>query len=134
MTALDPKPSPKTSLPLSPSRDPASERAKLLAEMAAPYRSLRRFIYLAVGFSATVGAFVFFFRALAGRDLETTLPSLALQLGILAGALGLNRLESRSQQKLVRQVRQRLGSQKESPHPSEGSPQLQGRDGQAFSE
>ncbi len=113
MAESDPKSLPKASLP----QDLTADRVRLLTELAAPYRSLRRFIYLAVGFSATVGAFVFFFRALAGRDLETTLPSLALQLGILAGALGLNRLENRSQQKLVRQMRQRLSSPKESPPP-----------------
>ncbi|MFT0796081.1 DUF3493 domain-containing protein [Synechococcus sp. H70.1] len=124
MAESDPKSSPKASLP----QDPTAERARLLAEVTAPYRSLRRFVYLAVGFSAGVGAFVFFFRALAGRDLETTLPSLALQLGILAGALGLNRLENRSQQKLVRQMRQRLSSQKESPPPPKGDPLYQRRD------
>jgi hypothetical protein len=119
MTGLHPKPSPKARPPLSPGRDPTLERARLLAEVAAPYRSLRRFIYLAVGFSATVGALVFFFQALAGRDLETTLPSLALQLGILAGAIGLERLENRSHQKVIRQVKQRLGIQ-QPPPPGEG--------------
>lgn len=59
---------PKPRSPLSQRRDPSSaEQVRLLTELAAPYRSLRRFIYLAVGFSATIGAFVFFFRALAGR-------------------------------------------------------------------
>ncbi|MFS8852021.1 DUF3493 domain-containing protein [Synechococcus sp. R5-16] len=109
---------PKPRSPLSQRRNPSSaEQVRLLTELAAPYRSLRRFIYLAVGFSATIGAFVFFFRALAGRDLNTTLPSLALQLGILAGAIGLNRLENRSHQKVIRQVKQRLGMQQDSQEP-----------------
>ncbi|MEN9231381.1 MAG: DUF3493 domain-containing protein [Thermostichus sp. DG02_5_bins_236] len=86
-----------------------ADRVRLLTELASPYRGLRRFIYLAVGSSATIGAFVFFFRALAGRDLSATLPSLALQLGILAGMLGLNHLENRSRQRLVGRVEQRLG-------------------------
>ncbi|MFS8836013.1 DUF3493 domain-containing protein [Synechococcus sp. WC101] len=124
MATSEPKPSPKPGSPLPPGRDPAADRVRLLTELAAPYRSLRRFVYLAVGFSATIGAFVFFFRALAGRDLETTLPSLALQLGILAGALGLNRLESHSQQKLVRRMKQRLSSQKDLPRPPEGDAPL----------
>ncbi|MFQ3614811.1 MAG: DUF3493 domain-containing protein [Cyanobacteriota bacterium] len=86
-----------------------ADRVRLLTELASPYRGLRRFIYLAVGSSATIGAFVFFFRALAGRDLSATLPSLALQLGILAGMLGLNHLENRSRKRLVGRVEQRLG-------------------------
>jgi hypothetical protein len=58
--------------------------ARLKAEMATPYRGLRQFIYIGVGASSFIGAFVFFFRVLAGRDIETSLPNLALQLGILA--------------------------------------------------
>ena len=58
-----------------------SERAQLAAEVARPFRSLRQLIYGVCIASGGIGAFVFFFRALAGRELETTLPSLALQLG-----------------------------------------------------
>jgi hypothetical protein len=58
--------------------------ASLKAEIAAPYRSLRQFIYIAFGASGSIGAFVFFFQVLAGRDVESALPSLALQLGIVA--------------------------------------------------
>ncbi|MCJ2541764.1 DUF3493 domain-containing protein [Thermostichus vulcanus] len=86
-----------------------ADRVRLLTELASPYRSLRRFIYLAVGSSATIGAFVFFFRALAGRELSVTLPSLALQLGILAAMLGLNHWEGRARKRLVGRVEQRLG-------------------------
>jgi hypothetical protein len=58
--------------------------ASLKAEIAAPYRGLRQFIYIAFGASGSIGAFVFFFQVLAGRDVESALPSLALQLGIVA--------------------------------------------------
>ncbi|MEN9202928.1 MAG: DUF3493 domain-containing protein [Thermostichus sp. DG_1_6_bins_120] len=107
------QPDPKSSLDKSPllqRRDllPA-DRVRLLTELASPYRGLRQFIYLAVGSSASLGAFVFFFRALAGRNLSVTLPSLVLQLGILAAMLGLNHLENRSRQRLSGQVQQRLG-------------------------
>ncbi|MEN9225090.1 MAG: DUF3493 domain-containing protein [Thermostichus sp. HHBFW_bins_43] len=107
----DPRPSPRVSPLLQRSDLSQADRVKLFTELASPYRGLRRFVYLAVGSSATLGAFVFFFRALAGRDLSSTLPSLALQLGILAGMLGLNHLENRSRKKLVGRVEQRLGIQ-----------------------
>ncbi|AFY32427.1 DUF3493 domain-containing protein [Calothrix sp. PCC 7507] len=58
--------------------------ARLKAEIAAPYRGIRKFIYVACGASGFIGAFIFFFKLLAGRDLDSTLPNLALQLGIVA--------------------------------------------------
>ncbi|WP_017652086.1 DUF3493 domain-containing protein [Fortiea contorta] len=58
--------------------------ARLKAEIAAPYRSIRKFIYIACAASGSIGAFIFFFKLLAGRDIEHTLPNLALQLGIVA--------------------------------------------------
>lgn len=58
--------------------------ASLKAEIAAPYRGLRQFFYIAFGASGSLGAFVFFFQVLAGRNIESALPSLALQLGIVA--------------------------------------------------
>ncbi|MGQ9838722.1 MAG: DUF3493 domain-containing protein [Cyanobacteriota bacterium] len=99
-----------------------ADQVRLLTELASPYRGLRQFIYLAVGASATIGAFVFFFRALAGRDLSATLPSLALQLGILSGMLGLNHLENRSHKQLVGRVEQRLGINSSQPSTYPPSP------------
>jgi Low psii accumulation1 / Rep27 len=58
--------------------------ARLLAESKAPYRGLRQFIYVAFGLSGAIGGFVFLFRVLAGRDLDTALPNLALQIGVVA--------------------------------------------------
>lgn len=104
-------------------RDPQklsqSERAKLMAEVAAPYRGLRRFIYLGVGASGAVGAFVFFFRVLAGRDLETALPSLALQLALVGGAVGLTVLENRGQKRVQQRMTTRIqNQQKDAPAPT----------------
>ena len=56
---------------------------RLKAEAAAPYRGLRKFIYISVGASGFIGAFVFFFQLLAGRDIEQALPNFALQLGVI---------------------------------------------------
>jgi len=58
--------------------------ARLKTEMAAPYRGLRQFFYIAFGASGFIGAFIFFFRLLAGRDVESAIPNLALQVGIVA--------------------------------------------------
>ncbi|QJB45178.1 DUF3493 domain-containing protein [Dolichospermum flos-aquae] len=56
---------------------------RLKAEAAAPYRGLRQFIYIGVGASGFIGAFVFFFQLLAGRDIEQAAPNFAIQLGVI---------------------------------------------------
>ncbi|MEH2412277.1 DUF3493 domain-containing protein [Nostoc sp.] len=71
--------------------------ASLKAEIAAPYRGLRQFFYIAFGASGSLGAFVFFFQVLAGRDVESALPSLALQVAIVALMVFLWRWEQRRQ-------------------------------------
>jgi hypothetical protein len=68
---------------------------RLKAEMASPYRGLRQFIYLGVGASGFIGAFVFFFQLLAGKNLDTTLPNFALQIGIVGLMVFLWRWEQR---------------------------------------
>jgi len=73
--------------------------ASLKAEMAAPYRGLRQFIYIAFGASGSIGAFIFFFQLLAGRDVDSTLPNLALQLGIVALMIFLWRWEQHRQRR-----------------------------------
>ncbi|MBN3898422.1 MAG: DUF3493 domain-containing protein [Nostoc sp. NOS(2021)] len=73
--------------------------ASLKAEIAAPYRGLRQFFYISFGASGFLGAFVFFFQVLAGRDVENALPSLALQVAIVALMVFLWRWEQRRQQR-----------------------------------
>lgn len=77
----------------------SEQYASLKAEIAAPYRGLRQFIYIAFGASGSIGAFIFFFQVLAGRDVESALPSLALQLGIVALMVFLWRWEQHRQQR-----------------------------------
>jgi hypothetical protein len=72
--------------------------ARLKAEITAPYRGIRKFIYVACGASGFIGAFIFFFKVLARRDLEHTLPNLALQVGIVALMIFLWRWEQKRQQ------------------------------------
>ncbi len=57
--------------------------ARLKAEANAPYRGLRKFIYLGLGASGFIGVVVFFFQLLAGRDPISVLPNLALQVGVV---------------------------------------------------
>jgi Low psii accumulation1 / Rep27 len=77
----------------------SEQYASLKAEIAAPYRGLRQFIYIAFGASGSIGAFVFFFQLLAGRNVESALPSFALQVGIVALMVFLWRWEQRRQQR-----------------------------------
>ncbi len=92
-----------------PAQLPKEDRIRLMSELEAPYRGVRQFIYVAVGASGALGAFVFFFRVLAARDLAHSVPSLALQLGVLAAAIALFRWE----QHLARQQRSQIRTQLE---------------------
>jgi hypothetical protein len=71
--------------------------ARLKAEAAAPYRGLRQFIYIACGASGFIGALIFFTQLLAGRDVDSALPNLAVQVGVVALMIFLWRLEQRRQ-------------------------------------
>jgi len=73
--------------------------ARLKAEMAAPYRGLRQFIYIGCGASGFIGAIVFFSQLLAGRDVDSALPNLALQVGVVALMVFLWRWEQRRQKR-----------------------------------
>ncbi|MBD2344554.1 DUF3493 domain-containing protein [Anabaena subtropica] len=73
--------------------------ARLKAEIAAPYRGLRQLLYVGFGASGFIGAFIFFFQLLAGRDLENTLPNFALQVGIVTLMIFLWRWEQSRQKR-----------------------------------
>jgi Low psii accumulation1 / Rep27 len=76
MTELKPKSKPD-------SIDPELWR-RLQAEAKSPFRGLRQFVYVSCALSGAIGGVVFFFKLLAGRDLEATIPNLALQIGVVA--------------------------------------------------
>ena len=57
---------------------------RLKTEAAAPYRGLRKFLYLAFGASGFIGAFIFALQVIAGKNVGNALPNLALQVGLVA--------------------------------------------------
>jgi hypothetical protein len=75
-----------------PKIDPELYR-RLKAEAASPYRGLRQFIYVSCAASGAIGGVVFFFKVLAGRDWETSIPNLALQAGVVAVMVWLLRID-----------------------------------------
>jgi Low psii accumulation1 / Rep27 len=66
---------------------------RLREQATKPYKGLRRFIYLAFGASGAIGAFIFLAQLAAGRNIASTLPNFALQLGVVALMVFLFRLE-----------------------------------------
>jgi hypothetical protein len=74
--------------------------ARLKAEARAPYRGLRKFIYVTLAAWGGIGAVVFFTALLAGKgDTNTNLSSLALQLGLVGLMIFLFRRDRPSQPK-----------------------------------
>ncbi|MEO1402845.1 MAG: DUF3493 domain-containing protein [Cyanobacteria bacterium J06635_1] len=71
------------------------KQARLLAEAQAPFKGLRKFVYVACGASGLVGGVVFLAQLAAGRDVGTALPNLAVQAGVVALMVFLFRLEDR---------------------------------------
>lgn len=69
---------------------------RLKAEAAAPYRGLRRFIYIAFGASGFVGALIFLAQLAAGNQADAPLANLALQVGVVALMVFLFRLDKES--------------------------------------
>ncbi len=78
--------------------DPATY-ARLKAEVNAPYRGFRKFIYVSLAGSGFIGGVVFFAQIIAGRHLETVLPNFALQAGVVALMAWLFRLENQNEAK-----------------------------------
>ena len=58
--------------------------SRLQAEAKSPFRGLRQFVYASCALSGAIGGVVFFFKLLAGKNLEATIPNLALQIGVVA--------------------------------------------------
>jgi uncharacterized membrane protein YjgN (DUF898 family) len=85
--------------PNSKNRMKSEQYARLKAEIAAPYRGLRQFIYIACGASGFIGGLIFFSQIIAGRNVDSALPSLALQIGVVTLMVFLWRWEQRRQRR-----------------------------------
>ncbi len=77
----------------------SKQYAHLKPEITAPYRGLRQFIYVGVGASGFIGAFVFSFEILAGRNIDSALPNFALQAGIVGLMVFLYQWEKKRQER-----------------------------------
>ncbi|CAA9286826.1 hypothetical protein AVDCRST_MAG92-3981 [uncultured Coleofasciculus sp.] len=73
--------------------------ARLRAEAKAPYRGLRKFIYVTFGASGFIGGIIFLAQLAAGQEVATALPNLALQIGVVALMVWLFRLDKGAQRK-----------------------------------
>jgi hypothetical protein len=93
---VNPKDKNSPNSPRNPKNLSPEKYARLKAEARAPYRGLRKFVYVSFGASGAIGAFIFFLQLLAGRQVSSTLPNLALQVGLVALMVWLFRLESRN--------------------------------------
>ncbi|MBD2395733.1 DUF3493 domain-containing protein [Cyanobacterium aponinum FACHB-4101] len=69
--------------------------AYLKAEAQAPYKGLRKFIYLGLGASGAIGAFIFFAQLLAGKNISDNIYNLFVQITVIAIMVFLYRWEDR---------------------------------------
>jgi Low psii accumulation1 / Rep27 len=66
-------------------RNDPEKYARLKAEAKAPYRGLRKFVYVTLGAWGGIGGFVFLTALLAGKGAPgTNMGNLALQIGLVA--------------------------------------------------
>ena len=83
---------------LTPVKPPGMSQERfdrLVAETKSPFKGLRKVIYGAVLASGLLGGFVFFTQLLAGKNVETALPNLAVQMGVIGIAVFLFWVEDR---------------------------------------
>lgn len=83
----------------NPNQLSAEKYAFLKAEAKAPYRGLRKFIYVTFAASGLIGAFVFLSQLAAGQEVANALPNLGLQVGVVALMVWLFRLDQGTQRK-----------------------------------
>ncbi|MEG3861860.1 DUF3493 domain-containing protein [Microcoleus sp. herbarium12] len=83
--------------PKNPRNLSRQQYERLTAEMAAPYRPLRQFVYVACGASGFIGGVVFLAKIASGREIGSALPNFALQVGVVALMVFLFRLEQRAE-------------------------------------
>ena len=70
--------------------------AYLKAEAKAPYKGLRKFIYLGFGASGAIGAFIFFLQLIAQKNVADNIINLLVQIAVISLMIFLYRLEDRN--------------------------------------
>lgn len=85
----------KDQTPVKPPGMSQERFERLVQETQSPFKGFRKFIYAAVGVSGFLGAFIFFTQLLAGKNPETALPNLAVQMGVIGIVVFLFWLEGR---------------------------------------
>lgn len=93
--ANESNPKGKDRVPTKPPGMSQERFERLVKETQSPFKGFRKVIYGAVGASGLLGAFVFFTQLLAGREVETALPNLAVQMAVIGIAVLLFWLEGR---------------------------------------
>ncbi len=83
--------------PKNPRNLSRQQYERLTAEIATPYRPLRQLVYLACGASGLIGGLIFLAQIASGREIGSTLPNFALQVGVVALMVFLFRLEQRAE-------------------------------------
>ncbi len=73
----------------------AEKYAYLKAEAQAPYKGLRKFIYIAFGASGAIGAFIFFLQIIAGKNTPDNTMNLFVQIVVISLMVFLYRWEDR---------------------------------------
>lgn len=84
-------------IPKNPRNLSRQQYERLTAEMAAPYRPVRQFVYVACGASGFIGGVVFLAKIASGREIGSALPNFALQVGVVALMVFLFRWEQRAE-------------------------------------
>ncbi|MGB5959064.1 MAG: DUF3493 domain-containing protein [Coleofasciculaceae cyanobacterium] len=97
MASTSKNPTPKSKV--NPNQLSPEKFARLKAEAKAPYRGLRKFIYVSFAASGLIGAFIFLVQLAAGQEVATALPNLALQVGVVALMVWLFRIDRGAQRK-----------------------------------
>ncbi|MGC1396807.1 MAG: DUF3493 domain-containing protein [Coleofasciculaceae cyanobacterium] len=97
MASTSKNPTPKSKV--NPNQLSPEKFARLKAEAKAPYRGLRKFIYVSFAASGLIGAFIFLVQLAAGQEVATALPNLALQIGVVALMVWLFRIDRGAQRK-----------------------------------
>ena len=85
----------KDQTPVKPPGMSQERFERLVAETQSPFKGLRKFVYGAILASGLLGGFVFATQMLAGKNVETALPNLAVQMGVVGIAVFLFWLEGR---------------------------------------